>query len=78
MAYWDFAVRHVAMCKNLVKQSKTKRTPYEMAMGRVSTELQHVRPLRCTMLYHPVTARLPPFQPRILEGVCLVHTGGGV
>ena len=77
MAYWDFAVRHVAMCKNLVKHRKTNRTPYEMAMGRVSTELQHVRPLGFRMLYHPVTARLPPFQPRLLEGVCLGHTGGG-
>ena len=49
-----------------------------MAMGRVSTELQQVRPFGCRILYHPVTARLPPFQPRLLEDVCLGHTGDGV
>ena len=49
-----------------------------MAFGQDSTELLHVRPFGCRMLYHPVTARLPPFKPRLLEGVCLGHSGGGV
>ena len=71
-------MRHVAMCKNLVKHSKTKRTPFQMAFGQDSTELLHVRPFGCGMLYHPVTARLPPFKPRLLDGVCLGHSGGGV
>ena len=78
VTYWDYAVQHVAWCKNMVKHSTTKRTPYEMAMGHASTELPHVRPFGCRMLYHPVTARLPPFKDRLLEGVCLGHSGGGV
>lgn len=78
MSYWDHAVRHVAACKNMVKHSKTNRTPYEMAMGHDSTDLPHVRPFGCRMLYHPLTTRLPPFKPRLKEGICIGHSGGGV
>ena len=78
ISYWDYAVQHVSWCKNVVKHSKTKRTPCEMAMGLRPMDLPHVRPFGCRMLYHPVTARLPPFKPRLREGVCLGHSGGGV
>ena len=30
------------------------------------------------MLYHPVSEQLPTFEPRLYEGLCLSHEGGGV
>ena len=30
------------------------------------------------MLYHPVAPKLPTFETRLQEGLCLGHTGGGV
>ena len=78
MTYWDYAVHHVAWCKNMVPHSMTKTSPYELAMGHKSPDLYHVRPFGCRMLCHPVTDRLPTFQPRLKEGVCLGHISGGI
>lgn len=78
MKYWDHAVRHVAWCKNMVRHGKTGETPYSLLMGNPFHDIYHVRPFGCRMLYHPVTARIPPFDSRLREGVCLGHTAGGI
>lgn len=78
MSYWDYAVRHLAWCKNIVRHSKTVRAPYRDVMGHDCADIHHVRPFGCRILYHPVTARLPTFKPRLYEGVCIGHTGGGI
>lgn len=78
LIYWDHAVRHVAWCKNMVRHGKTGATPYGIVMSHPCWGLHHVRPFGCRMLYHPVTARLPPFDSRLREGVCLGHMTGGI
>lgn len=78
MAYWNYAVMHVALCQSMRFYTKTKRTPYAMVMGHNSTDLYHVRQFGCRMLYHPVTSRPPPLELRFQEGVCQGHTSSSI
>lgn len=77
-SFWNYAILHSVKCKNLLPHCTTGKIPYEMVHGHQSNELQYIRPFGCRMLYHPVTDRLPTFKPRLYEGICLGHDGGGV
>lgn len=75
---WHYAIRHVTQCKNMVEHRMTGKVPYEMAYGQKSLDVSHLRPFGCKVMYRPVVDKLSTFEPRLQEGVCLLHTGGGV
>lgn len=77
-AYWDYAVENASKIKNLVPHSTTGVIPYFRAFGHHSSDLRHIRPFGCRMLYHPVSNKLPTFDVRLREGICLGHQGGGI
>ena len=77
-SYWDYAVQHVAKGKNFVIHSTTRDVPYDAAHGHPSSHLKYHKPFGCRMLYHPVVSKLPTFAPRLQEGICLGHSGGGL
>ena len=77
-SYWDYAIAHVTTSKNMLPHSTTKEIPYVRLLGQQSPDLHHVRPFGCRILYRPVMDRLPTFSPRLQEGICLGHDGGGV
>ena len=77
-SYWDYAVQHVAKGKNFVIHSTTRDVPYDAAHGHPSSDLKYHKPFGCRMLYHPVVSKLPTFAPRLQEGICLGHSGGGL
>lgn len=77
-SYWNYAIRHVADCKNAVVHSATDKTPHDALYGEPAPYLQHLRPFGCKVFYQRIAKRLNTFEERTRTGVCLFHDGGGV
>lgn len=75
---WDYAVQHVSEWKNYVRHSVTDAVPYTVLYGRTPTGLQHLRPFGCKIVYSRGVKKLGTFEPRVRDGLCLYHEGGGV
>lgn len=76
--FWNYAILHAVKCKNLLPHSTTGKIRFEVVHGHHSTQLQYIRPFGCRMLYHPITDRLPTFESKLYEGICIGHDGGEV
>lgn len=76
--FWNFAARHVVDCANAVPNAHTGITPYVFLYGFDAPYLPHLRPFGCKMLHRPVQAKVRAFAPRLEDGICLLHEGGGI
>lgn len=77
LPYWNYALRHVTNCQNLLPHSTTK-TPYEIVHGNTSLEIIHLTPFGCRVEFFTMTKNIGTFSPRTENGIDLYHEGGGV
>lgn len=78
MRYWEFALKHVADCQNFVPNSVTEQVPFETVFARAPSDISHLKPYGCRVLFRPAAKTLDTFAPHLIEGLCLFHEGGGV
>lgn len=76
--YRSYAIRHVVDAWNSIPNKKTGKTPHTVLFGHPPSYLRHLRPFGCRMLYRPPMKKIPTFEPRAKEGICLYHEGGGI
>lgn len=75
--YWNFAERHVADCRNYIKNEATGRITHEDPFGTKPRNLTHLLPLGCLLVYRPPSSRLKYFDYCGCDGSCFYHEGGG-
>ena len=77
-SYWNYALRHVTDCRNVLPHSGTNKIPYEVVFGHQSNDVHHIRPFGCRVEFLPTTKKISPFSPRTDTGINLFHEGGGI
>lgn len=78
LQYWEYAVKHVADCKNSVRHSVKNKAPCAALYGCKPAGLHYLRPFGCAVAYRPCVKQQRTFAPRVHDGICLYHEGGGV
>ena len=76
--FWNFAVQHVADCKNFVPGDPSKLSAYERVYRHAPSSLKYLRPLGCRTVYRPNKPKFNTFEERASDGLCLGHIGGGL
>lgn len=76
--YWPYALAHATDSKNLVTHSTTKKIPFIHLFEKIPPYAKHLRPFGCRTLFAPVRSKLPKFDARLKEGICLGHIQGGI
>lgn len=78
LGYRNYAIRHVADCKNFFPLQVTKRVPYEDAFGHAPLNIPYLNSFGYRMMYQPPVKILPTFTTRMRNEICLRHEGDGV
>lgn len=76
--YWNYAVWHVADCKNAVVHSATGKIPHEVLYGEPAPYLHHLKPFGCQVYYQKPVRKHKTFEERSRSGMCLMHDAGGL
>ena len=77
-SYWNYALKHLTNCRNLVPHSVTKKTPFEVVFGNQSPDVRHIRPFGCKVHFRPPVKSIDTFAPRMENGINLCHEKGGI
>ena len=76
--YWNYSLKHVTNCRNIVANKKTTKIPYEIVFGKPSPDLSHIKPFGCRVEFRPPVKKLKTFEPRSENGINLCHESGGI
>lgn len=61
----------------MVPHSATKKTPFDLVFGKLSTKLRHTWPLVCRVEFRPPVKNIGTFDSPAESGINLFYKGGG-
>lgn len=77
-SFWNYAIRHVANCRNAVRLEAKNQIPYQAVFKRSTPYTKYLRPFGCRVLHQPVKNKLSTFASRANNSICLGHDKGGI
>lgn len=74
--YWKYTLRHISECRNFVPHLIAEISPFEIAFGKTSVEVCHLRPLGCKAEFSTIVPGNEIFGLRLNDGINLFHEAG--